>query len=113
MKRLRLLIVAAALALAGAACSSDAGTGAATGRDAPSANTFEYAVGGRGIELVDASRPTAADPKRNLPARPNRRIAVTLLYPATGNSIPNRYLSWTPRLPKEGSRSWCSRMAGP
>jgi hypothetical protein len=79
MARLRVLIVAAALALAGAACSSDAGTGgAATGPGASSPNTFEYAVGQRGIELVDASRPTAAEPNRNLPERPNRTIPVTV-----------------------------------
>jgi predicted dienelactone hydrolase len=54
------------------------------GPGASSANAFEYAVGQRGIGVVDDSRPTAADPGRNLPERPNRTIAVTVLYPAEG-----------------------------
>jgi predicted dienelactone hydrolase len=92
MARLRVLIVAAALALAGAACSSDAGTGgAATGPDdsPTTSTTLDYAVGQRSIELVDHSRPTAADPTRNLPERPNRTIPVTLLYPAEGAPVTN------------------------
>ena len=88
MTRLRELIFAAALVVAAAACSSDGGTAgttaAPTRADASSAATLDYAVGQRTIELVDDSRPTAADPKRNLPERPNRKFEVTLLYPAEG-----------------------------
>jgi dienelactone hydrolase len=45
----------------------------------------EYAVGLDHVELVDRGRPTAADPRRGLPARPDRTIPVTLLYPARGD----------------------------
>lgn len=80
--------VASALVVAAATCSSDDGTSgttaATTPPDASSAAGLDYSVGQRTIELVDGSRPTAADPERDLPERPNRTFEVTLLYPAEG-----------------------------
>ena len=81
--------VAASLAAAG--CSGDAGTDASiastTTIESSSAATAQeaYAVGRRSIELVDASRPTAADPSRDWPEEPERTLPVLLLYPADGD----------------------------
>ncbi len=50
----------------------------------PAEPSETYAVGRRTIELVDTSRPSAADPSRGLPEEPLRRFPVLLLYPAEG-----------------------------
>lgn len=81
-----------ATVLVASACSSDAGDGAAPiATRAPSTTTTAaperpeaFAVGTRSIELVDAGRPTAADPARGLLEQPNRTLPVLLLYPADG-----------------------------
>jgi predicted dienelactone hydrolase len=53
-----------------------------TGPDAPDEG---YAVGRRSIELVDTTRPSAADPARDLPEERQRTFPVLLLYPADGD----------------------------
>ena len=73
-------------------CSSAARTGAA---DPPTTTTVattttvpepdEYAVGRRTLTLVDPSRPTDADPQRELAAQPDRTLTVLVLYPAVGD----------------------------
>ena len=75
-----------------AGCSDTAGSDASaptTTTVAPTTTTTvpeqdEYAVGRRTLELVDPSRPTDADPKRDLAAQPDRTLPVLLLYPAVG-----------------------------
>lgn len=75
-----------------AGCSDTAGSDASaptTTTVAPTTTTTvpeqdEYAVGRRTLELVDPSRPTDADPKRDLAAQPDRTLPVLLLYPAAG-----------------------------
>lgn len=78
------------LVLAGG-CSDTAGTSAADPSTTSVATTTttlpeqdEYAVGRRTLELVDGSRPTDADPKRDLAAQPDRTLPVLVLYPAEG-----------------------------
>jgi predicted dienelactone hydrolase len=55
---------------------------------APTTTTFAprrtFAVGRRSVTLVDTSRPTAADPTQNVPAKPSRTLPVLVLYPAVG-----------------------------
>jgi predicted dienelactone hydrolase len=91
----RALLVAVALLLTGAACSSgdDTTEAAAVGVSASSSSSSTtttlpplttYAVGERRMEVVDGSRPTAADPNRNLPAKPDRTLPVLVLFPAVG-----------------------------
>jgi len=79
------------VSLSTAACSDEAAGPRVT---SPVASTLEtttttrpqdgYAVGRRSIELVDPSRPTAADPDRDVDELPDRTLPVLLLYPATG-----------------------------
>jgi dienelactone hydrolase len=90
----RLTIAAAVLAVVThVACTSagDVGGSATTSTASGSAEAtpVEYAVGKRRIELVDRSRPTAADPNRHRGERSDRTIPVTLLYPAEGDSEAN------------------------
>jgi len=47
-----------------------------------------YAVGRQQITLVDPTRPTAADPGRNLAAATSRTLPVSVLYPASGDAGP-------------------------
>jgi dienelactone hydrolase len=80
-------VVAIVAALAAAAgCSSAPGpstTPTTAGRSGDEVGA-EYAVGTRRLELVDASRPTAAVPEMDRPALPARTLPVTVLYPAEG-----------------------------
>jgi alpha-beta hydrolase superfamily lysophospholipase len=58
----------------------DRGTDTATVADGgQSAQT--YGVGWRQLDLVDPTRPTQADPSRGLPAKPDRTVQTTVLYP--------------------------------
>ena len=88
MRPVLVALLAGWLALAG--CSDERATDAppssATTEVVASPRLTEYAVGRRSIELVDESRPTAADPKRGWPERPNRTLPVLVLYPATGDA---------------------------
>ncbi len=94
MRRWSIPLLVAGLALA--ACSGDgAGSGGATTAPPSTATTTTspteprqeaYAVGRRSMELVDASRPTAADGSRGLEAQPDRTLPVLLLYPAAGEA---------------------------
>lgn len=85
-------MVALALLLVG--CSSAGGKKAATTRSgatatsAPAQQRGPFAVGRRSIVLVDHTRPTTADPQRNLPTKPDRTLPVMLLYPAAGPVSP-------------------------
>lgn len=90
MRRRRPAIAGAVLAVvAHVACTSGSDAGgpatSATASDRAAATVAEHAVGKRSIELVDESRPTAADPERDRPERADRTIPVTLLYPAEGD----------------------------
>ncbi len=73
----------------GSPTSADGGTtaGAAGSATAPSHSPAEppFAVGRRTMDMVDHRRPTEAYPTAQVPAAPDRTIAVTLLYPAAGN----------------------------
>ncbi len=86
------MVLALALLLVG--CSSSGGKKAATTRhgdtatSTPARQLGPFAVGRRSIVLVDHTRPTAADPQRNLPAKPDRTLPVMLLYPASGPVSP-------------------------
>jgi predicted dienelactone hydrolase len=89
------------LAIAGAvlavvthvACTSGGDVGGSattsTASDNAEATPVRYAVGKRRIELVDRSRPTAADPNGHRAERSDRTIPVTLLYPAEGAPGPH------------------------
>jgi predicted dienelactone hydrolase len=90
----RLAIAAAVLAVVThVACTSGGDVGGSaitsTASDSTEATPVDYAVGKRRIDLVDRSRPTAADPGRNRAERSDRTIRVTLLYPAEGASEAN------------------------
>jgi len=87
-------IAAAVLALVThVACTSggDVGRSAttSTASDSAEATRVEHAVGKRRTELVDRTRPTAADPNRRRAERSDRTIPVTLLYPAEGSPGPH------------------------
>lgn len=88
--RLRLPAAVAVLVLAAACTGGNGPDRAATATSGASTTTSTtvpeggYALGRRTIEVVDPSRPTAADPARDLPAEPDRRMDVLLLYPAEG-----------------------------
>jgi predicted dienelactone hydrolase len=83
-----MLIALAACALV-AACSSG-GDSKATLTPAPvmtveeAANRGQYGVGVTTLDLVDPSRPTAEN--REVPASPDRRIAVEVWYPAASTA---------------------------
>jgi fermentation-respiration switch protein FrsA (DUF1100 family) len=87
MRRVARSLVAAVVLAAG--CAGGDGSGTAPSTEASSTATSDapqdaYAVGSREIELVDTSRPTAADPSRGMPERPERTLPVLVLYPAEG-----------------------------
>ncbi len=89
-----LVAVVAALTLVAPAGLGSASTGAAASPrpavpagclppgEAAAATKGPYAVGERTVTFVDTSRPTAADPARDLPAHPDRTLVTTVLYPA-------------------------------
>ncbi|MGK2948400.1 MAG: alpha/beta hydrolase family protein [Acidimicrobiales bacterium] len=60
-------------------------TSAATTTTLALATEGPFAVGRRTIELVDTTRPSAADPARDLPEEPQRAFDVLVLYPASGD----------------------------
>ena len=62
-------------------------TAASTTTTAPEPEPEDFAVGRLDLEVVDPSRPTAADPARNLPDEPDRTMAVMVLYPAEGEPV--------------------------
>lgn len=85
----------AAMALLAGACSSTkhaASNPEALGQALSSRSTSStatdgpYPVGRRDVTYVDTSRPTAADPIRNLPEKPSRTLPVMILYPAAGTA---------------------------
>ena len=106
MRRLAAVVLTAALG--GMACSDDPATEATESTRSTSSTVStststsmpdtpsEFAVGSRTIVLVDPSRPTAADPSRDLEARPDRTMPVLLLYPADGPVV-------TPTAPADGA----------
>lgn len=52
---------------------------------APDIKDPEYGIGRRELTLVDATRPTMADPARSIPAKVDRTLETLVLYPtATG-----------------------------
>ncbi len=59
-------------------------TAAVTETTAPRPDAF--AVGRRTMQVVDPSRPTAADPGRDRDAEPDRTLELLLLYPAAGDA---------------------------
>lgn len=85
-----------ALSLAVSACSDTdtAAPATTTTTTAPGETTTTlaattngpFAVGRRTIELVDTTRPSAADPDRDLLEEPQRAFDVLLLYPASGDA---------------------------
>jgi len=89
VRRLTALLVAIVLS---AGCADDATSSRAPTTTAAVSTTTtttvpeqdEYAVGRRTIEVVDPTRGTDADSKRELPAEPDRTLPVLLLYPAAG-----------------------------
>lgn len=92
MSRWRRFFAALVACLAVVACTSGeatSGTGAESTTSTVAADRRPYAVGRIDLELVDASRPTAADPGRNLQERPDRTIPVLVLYPAEGEPAPD------------------------
>ena len=96
--RRTLLAALAAAALLFAGCASDEKSASAptapvatadpttTTADAgqPTKPAADYGVGSRTLHLVDASRPTAASPTRNLAAKDSRALDVLVLYPSRG-----------------------------
>ncbi len=109
---MRRIVIALLIPVLLAACSADQdGATPTTAATVPEATTTaptsappvglddleEFAVGSRTIELVDPSRPTAADEDRGLPERPDRTLPVLLLYPAAGNvSTPTELVEGAP-----------------
>lgn len=53
---------------------------------APTKAAKAYGVGSRSLTVVDTSRPTAASPKRNRPARTSRTLPLFVLYPSSASS---------------------------
>jgi len=101
-RALAALVVVLAVSLLAAACGSSGSSRAAgsptTGSPTAaigqqlgctyptSAPAGPYGLGSRTLTLVDRSRPTDADPGRHLVARPDRTLAVTVLYPSAAAS---------------------------
>jgi dienelactone hydrolase len=89
--RRRLVTLLAVVAVVAAACAGGGGDSSDTTTSIVATTTTTvprqdaYAVGRRSMELVDLSRPTAADANRDLPEHPDRTIEVLLLYPAAGD----------------------------
>ena len=101
-RRLLLALLALLVSMAAFACAGDDTTTTAassTTEASPASSTTtmsepaepdepeepdEYAVGRFDRVVVDPTRPTAADPARNLPDRPDRTLPVIVLYPAEG-----------------------------
>jgi predicted dienelactone hydrolase len=89
VRRRLLASVVLATALVGACSGDDAGSSAPPSTEVTTSTTVArqgaYAVGRRSVEVVDPSRPTAADPRRDRDERPDRTMPVLLLYPAQGS----------------------------
>ena len=63
--------------------AAPAGAGIDGTQDTESSTTKrpDFGVGRRDVTLVDTTRPTMADPSRDLPARPDRTLQTVVLYP--------------------------------
>lgn len=75
MRRRSFLLALAVLVATSAALT------AAPAAASPTSKPGDHGIGRRELTLVDSTRPTMADPDRDLPAKPDRTLRTLVLYP--------------------------------